>query len=77
VYPNPTKGDITISGADLKGEVSFELTDMTGRTVLAEQHTMSANQPLTLSLNGKLAQGTYTLRLISANGISSRPVMVK
>jgi hypothetical protein len=77
VYPNPTKGDIAISGANLSGKVSIELTDMTGRTVFAEQHTMSANQPLTLPLNGKLAQGTYTLRLISANGISSRPVMIK
>ncbi|MBS1568915.1 MAG: T9SS type A sorting domain-containing protein [Bacteroidetes bacterium] len=77
VYPNPSKGDINISGANLNGKVSIELTDMTGRTVFAEQHTMSANQPLTLPLNGKLAQGTYTLRLISANGISSRPVMIK
>lgn len=77
VYPNPSKGDITISAANLSGAVSMELTDMTGRTVFAGQYTMSANQPLTLPLNGKLAQGTYTLRLISANGISSRPVMIK
>lgn len=77
IYPNPTKGDLTISGADLSGSVEFELTDMTGRVVYRHQQSMSAGQPVTLPLNGKLAQGTYTLRLISANGISSRPVMVK
>ncbi|MBS1547484.1 MAG: T9SS type A sorting domain-containing protein [Bacteroidetes bacterium] len=77
VYPNPSKGDITISGANLSGKVSIVLMDMTGRTVFAEQHTMSANQPVTLPLNGKLAQGTYSLRLIGTNGISSRPVMIK
>lgn len=77
IYPNPTSGDITISAADLNGNVEFELMDMTGRVVYRHQQTMSANQPVTLALNGKLAQGTYTLRLISANGISSRPVMVK
>ncbi len=77
VYPNPTKGDITISSVGLNGKVSLELTDMTGRMVFAQQLAMSANQPVTLPLNGKLAQGTYTLRLISADGIISRPVMVK
>ncbi len=77
VFPNPTKGDITISGADLSGTVNFELTDMTGRVVYKDQKSMTANQPVTLPLNGKLAQGTYTLRLITANGISSRPVMIK
>ncbi len=77
VYPNPSKGDLTISGAELSGKVDFQLTDMTGRVVYVHQQAMSANQPVTLPLNGKLAQGTYTLRLISANGISSRPVMIK
>ncbi|MGB3526739.1 MAG: GEVED domain-containing protein [Flavobacteriales bacterium] len=77
IYPNPTTGDVTISSADLSGNVEFELMDMTGRVVFRHQQVMSSNQPVTLALNGKLAQGTYTLRLISANGISSRPVMVK
>ncbi|MBK6894838.1 MAG: T9SS type A sorting domain-containing protein [Flavobacteriales bacterium] len=77
VFPNPTQGDITISGADLSGTVNFELTDMTGRVVYKDQKSMTANQPVTLPLNGKLAQGTYSLRVITANGISSRPVMIK
>lgn len=77
IYPNPTTGDVTISGSDLSGHVEFELMDMTGRLVYRHQQTMSANEPVTLPLNGKLAQGTYTLRLISTNGISSRAVMVK
>jgi len=77
VYPNPTRGDVTISGAAISGKVQVELADMTGRTVFAGQYTMAEGQPLNLPLGGKLAQGTYMLRLITANGISSRPVMVK
>lgn len=77
VYPNPTTGNITVSGTNVSGAVNIELLDMTGRLVFAERHTMNANQPLTLPLEGKLAQGTYTLRLVGANGISSLPVMVK
>ena len=77
VYPNPSNGNITIAGADLNGPVNFELTDMTGRVVYKEQRTMNSGQPVTLALNGKLAQGTYLLRMITDNGISSRAVMIK
>ncbi len=77
LFPNPTQGDITISGADLSGNVNFELTDMTGRVVYKDQKSMTSGQPVTLALNGKLAQGTYSLRVITANGISSRAVMIK
>ena len=77
VYPNPSNGNITVGGVDLNGSVNFELTDMTGRVVYQDQRTMTAGQPVTLALNGKLAQGTYSLRMITANGISSRAVMIK
>ncbi len=77
LYPNPTEGNITISAADLDGKVLFELTDMTGRVVYTHQETMAAHQPVTLPLGGALAQGTYLLRLTTANGISSLPVMLK
>ena len=77
VYPNPSNGNITIAGADLNGPVNFELTDMTGRVVYKEQRTMTAGQPVILALSGKLAQGTYSLRMITANGISSRAVMIQ
>ena len=77
VYPNPSNGNIYVVGSDLSGSVNFELTDMTGRMVYQEQTSMTAGQPATLALNGKLAQGTYSLRLITANGISSRAVMIK
>ena len=49
---------------------------MTGRVVYNEHKTMTAGQTVTLALNGKLAQGTYSLRMITANGIRSRAVMI-
>lgn len=76
VFPNPSQGDITISGADLIGKVEIELADMAGRTVFTEQHTMSAKQPLILPLNGRLAPGSYMLHIFNANGSSSFPVVL-
>ncbi len=77
LYPNPTEGDITISGADLSGKVLIEMTDMTGRVVYTRQETMAADQGVTLPLSGLLAQGSYLLRLTTAKGSSSQPVMVQ
>ncbi len=77
VYPNPSNDNITIVSAELSGSAKFELADMIGRVVYKEQRTMNSGQPVTLALNGKLAQGTYSLRMITDNGISSRAVMIK
>lgn len=77
VYPNPSEGKLNVSSAGLSGAVDIELTDMTGRVVYGSRQTMNANQPVTLPLGGKLAQGTYLLRLITATGSVSRPVMIR
>lgn len=77
VYPNPAKEALTVVGPGLHGQVDIDLLDMTGRVVARYQQQMSAGQPATLPLSANLAQGTYTLRIITANGTFSRPVMVK
>lgn len=77
IFPNPTKGDITVVGTGLRGTVEFELTDMTGRQVFRQQRTVVAAQGVTLPLDGKLAQGTYMLRIITGQGTTSQRVMVK
>ena len=77
VFPNPSQGDLTISGASLSGKVDFQLTDMTGRTVYQDHRTVAVGQHVILPLNGKLAIGTYSLRMIMDKGIISRPVMIK
>lgn len=77
VFPNPTNGDITISGADLSGTVLFELTDMTGRIVYSERRGMVAKENVVLPIAGKVAAGTYNLSLMTAQGRSVRTVVVR
>ncbi len=77
VFPNPTNGDITISGADLSGTVLFELTDMTGRIVYSERRGMVAKENVVLPIAGKVAAGTYSLSLLTTQGRSVRTVVVR
>ena len=66
VYPNPSSGDIFISGSDLtEKQWNVEITDVTGRVVL--QNTYQVNQGL-IKLNTQLTNGIYLVKVITANG---------
>jgi hypothetical protein len=66
VYPNPSSGDIYISGSDLTDKQwNVEITDVTGRLVL--QNTYQVNQGL-IKLNTQLNNGVYLVKVITANG---------
>jgi hypothetical protein len=69
VYPNPTTGFMTVEGATFK---SFEVISNVGKTQLKGQ---VLNNAINLS---PLNTGTYTLKLIDANGVvKSTPVVIK
>ena len=77
LYPNPSNGTFTVNAGELEGAVQVEIADMSGRVVYSGQHLLQADQPLTLALEGKLAQGSYQLRLVAGQGIRTIPMMVK
>ena len=67
LYPNPTYGKVTISGADVQ---RVEVLDIVGRKV-AE---FEATNVLNIS---NLSEGAYTLRITTANGVVIRKVVKK
>lgn len=77
VYPNPSDGELNISGPMLNGVSDIDITDLAGRVIYTHRAAMHANLPITLPLGGKLAPGTYLLRLAGLNGISSGPVVIR
>ncbi len=77
IFPNPSNGNITISGSQLNGAVNVELRDMTGRVVYSTSLNTSEGQDVTLALSGVLASGNYHLNLMSASGRTVRSVMVR
>ncbi|MBK9761655.1 MAG: T9SS type A sorting domain-containing protein [Flavobacteriales bacterium] len=76
VYPNPTAGDVSISWAGASGKVNIELLDMTGRIAFSEQRSMSTGQQYALPLKGRLAQGTYTVRLTGATDRAEQRIVL-
>jgi hypothetical protein len=77
VFPNPGNGDMTIASGDVSGAVVIELMDMTGRIVHAEQRAMVAGQAQQLQLAGRLAAGSYVLRLSTEQGTSEQRVVIR
>ncbi|MBP7450062.1 MAG: T9SS type A sorting domain-containing protein, partial [Flavobacteriales bacterium] len=77
VYPNPSNGDITVLNELTDGLVRLELFDLAGRTIWQEQwqSVKAASHPV--SLGGRLASGTYSLRLTSSDGRSDQRVIIR
>ncbi|MDA0930278.1 MAG: PKD domain-containing protein, partial [Bacteroidetes bacterium] len=66
IYPNPASHTLWVKLEQMPiGQVQAELLDLAGRRVLL--HTSEATQELQLPLVN-LANGSYTLRLLTANG---------
>ncbi len=77
VFPNPGNGDMTIGTGSIEGLVQFDVMDMTGRLVHGEQFPVSADAQVQLNLAGKLAAGTYVLRLSSTEGRTEQRIVVR
>ena len=67
VFPNPGNGDFTVRNGGASGLVSLELFDLGGRSVHTSTVLLNAGQAHTMELAGRVAQGSYTLRITSGN----------
>jgi hypothetical protein len=67
VYPNPSAGELTIEVKGAQGNVQAELTDLSGRKLIAHQLQGGAN--IRQNLNVDLAAGTYLLNIVGADGL--------
>jgi hypothetical protein len=75
VFPNPNVGDFSIRfGAD--AQVAIELMDATGRLVFSQQRYVVKDEITPIQLAGRLAPGTYLLRLSSMSGRSEQRISI-
>ena len=74
VYPNPTRGDltITISGIDTNEHITIQVFGIQGELVFSER--MPAEQIITISLEDQ-KPGMYIVRLIQGNDISVKRII--
>jgi hypothetical protein len=77
LYPNPTTGNLFITGIRSKGEVLFELTDMAGRTVYSTRMQAGSSSSTVLPLKEAVKPGSYLIRATSASGTEVLPVVVQ
>ena len=70
IYPNPTKGIITIENAD---EYDIEITDITGRVLLNIQN--NSEKLLTFNLSDQ-SSGLYILKISNKNVIITEKIML-
>ena len=64
VYPNPTRGNITIEGLQSSANVNYELYDITGKIVQTKTLLSSTNMNVNIS---HLQSGIYFLNLYENN----------
>jgi hypothetical protein len=78
IFPNPASGEVNIiADKDLNANTSVELTDLTGRTVLAQKIAKTAKgQKITLSLQN-VAQGAYFLKVTNSETKIIRKLIVE
>ncbi|HEX8658585.1 MAG TPA: T9SS type A sorting domain-containing protein [Hymenobacter sp.] len=78
VYPNPASAQATVRfTAAQAGEVRLRLTDATGRTLRARQHTVKAGaQDLAFDVRG-LPQGLYLLHVQQGTQSQTQKVVIE
>ena len=77
VFPNPGNGDVTIVHRGVAGPVLLEVLDMTGRVLYEGVHVMMPDQPVHLALAGRMARGSYIMRIHNDGGVSERRFVVR
>ncbi|MEO8587970.1 MAG: T9SS type A sorting domain-containing protein [Flavobacteriales bacterium] len=77
IYPNPGNGDFTLSYSGADASTVIEVIDMGGRTVHQERVAMVRGQKYPIALGGQLAQGIYSVRLMSAVGSATLRMTVR
>jgi hypothetical protein len=77
VYPNPSSGEITITSFTGAQQARLDVLDMSGRLVFSEQEQLGGNGPIQLSLAGRVAPGTYLLRMTTPESRSEQRLILK
>jgi hypothetical protein len=74
LYPNPSKGQFTLSTPSLKEDAVLEVYSMEGRLVY--QKNIPANTKQTFIDLQQPSAGLYAVRLLAGNKLSSMKIIV-
>jgi len=77
IYPNPGDGNLNVLYGGVSGRTSMEVFDMTGRILHSDVRQLNNGERSTLSLSGRLAAGTYILRLTNEQGSMEQRFVVQ
>jgi len=70
LFPNPTSGNVNIKsiGNVFQGEMTFYVTDISGRTVMVERDSFSGTNDMITLRTDQLDQGIYFINIFAADG---------
>jgi len=77
IFPNPGDGNLNVLYGGVSGRASMEVYDMTGRILHSDVRQLNNGEHSTLSLSGRLAAGTYILRLTNEQGSMEQRFVVQ
>jgi hypothetical protein len=76
VFPNPSTGEMFIRMAN-GGAWNIDVVDLAGRTVHQEQLVVNGGEVVTPAFSGRLAAGTYVLRLQGEEHVHELRIVVR
>ena len=76
IYPNPSKGSLTIEFKELVNSYSVEIFDITGKTIYENSYDQSANLVQVINLDNA-SRGVYFVNIKSDKGIVTKKLVVE
>lgn len=76
VFPNPTSDYINVTFGEINGDVTMTMFSTDGKQVILKNANVVSGQNMMMDV-ADLAAGTYTLRVVSANGTFVKKVVIK
>ncbi len=75
VFPNPTNGMFTIDFGAMKGNVTYQFTNING--VIIETREINADDETTINFDYKLAPGIYFVRIFNDENVCTERIVVE
>jgi len=76
LYPNPSKGNITIDTKKLKGRFDYQIIDISGKVIYHDELNLSQNEKTQLYFNW-LSTGIYFLQLQNEDTLQIQKLIIR
>ena len=76
VYPNPSKGQFTVSTKGLEKSASLSITDPLGKVIYYNNDPGAKIEETSINIDLNLSPGIYLVRLINNNSVATKQLIV-